>query len=177
MYETFTKDQVRFGRPHNPEFLLKPGELLDWFGEWQRIHYFEGVRENPPRAVAQLVARKPADGLSIADGTISAGGGAGITLDANALTKSSAESEVLLDGNANMKSSAGSHVLLDANALMESTAGDKVLLDGKATVSSKAVAKLEAPTSILSGGDNGSSTTKADAGGVAVTGAKISLNG
>ena len=82
--------------------------------------------------------------------SITSGGGAGITLD----------------GNADMKSKAGSHVLVDANALMESKAGDKVLLDGKATLSSNAEATLSC----------GGSTTKADASGVAVTGAKIALN-
>jgi len=59
MYETFTEEQPRFGKPRNPEFLLKPGELLEWFGDWERIHYFEGIQTDPPRAVAQLIARKP----------------------------------------------------------------------------------------------------------------------
>lgn len=59
VYETFTGEQQRFGKPRNPEFLLRPGELLKWFGDWERIHYFEGIQTDPPRAVAQLVARKP----------------------------------------------------------------------------------------------------------------------
>ncbi len=106
--------------------------------------------------------------------TINAGPGASLTLDANALLKSNPGSEVFLDGNAMMKASGGGTVLLDANALMHSKAGDKVLLDGKATMSSPGEAKVEAPTSILTGGG---ATTKADASGVAVTGPKISLNG
>lgn len=61
IYETFTTEQPRFGKPRNPEFLLRPGELLEWFGDWERIYYFEGIREEPPRAVAQLIARKPRD--------------------------------------------------------------------------------------------------------------------
>ncbi|HNU70968.1 MAG TPA: methyltransferase domain-containing protein [Thermodesulfobacteriota bacterium] len=59
IYETYTEDQAVFGRPTNPAFLLKPGELYDWFAEWNMIHYSEGVREAPLRAVAQLVCRKP----------------------------------------------------------------------------------------------------------------------
>lgn len=59
IYETFTIEQPKYGRPHNPDYLLKPGELADWFKDWQTIHYFEGLLENPPRAVAQIVCRKP----------------------------------------------------------------------------------------------------------------------
>ena len=32
IYETFARGNERFGRPHNPDFLLRPGELLDAFG-------------------------------------------------------------------------------------------------------------------------------------------------
>ena len=57
-YETFTIEQPRFGRPHNPDFLLKPGELKGWFEGWEVIHQFEGVKKNPERAIAQIVCRK-----------------------------------------------------------------------------------------------------------------------
>jgi len=59
MYETFTVEQTQFGRPCNPDFLLKAGELKAWFREWPTLHYFEGILENPERAVAQIVCRKP----------------------------------------------------------------------------------------------------------------------
>jgi tellurite methyltransferase len=59
IYETYTEEQPRFGKPHNPDFLLKPSELRDWFKDWQVIHYYEGLAEAPKRAVAQLVCRKP----------------------------------------------------------------------------------------------------------------------
>lgn len=59
IYETFTIDQARYGRPRNPDFLLKPGELADWFQDWQVIHVFGGLLEAPIRAVAQIVCRKP----------------------------------------------------------------------------------------------------------------------
>jgi SAM-dependent methyltransferase len=58
VYETFTVEQRRFGKPGNPNFLLNPGELLQTFEDWQVMHYFEGIRENPTRAVAQIVCRK-----------------------------------------------------------------------------------------------------------------------
>ena len=59
LYETFTTEQAQFGRPKNPEHLLKPGELFLWFQGWEIIHSFEGIKENPQRAIAQLVCRKP----------------------------------------------------------------------------------------------------------------------
>jgi SAM-dependent methyltransferase len=60
VYETFTEDQPRFGRPRNPDHLLRPGELSGWFRDWEILHAFEGVLNDPPRAVARLVCRKPA---------------------------------------------------------------------------------------------------------------------
>ena len=57
--ETFTIEQPPFGKPRNPDFLLKPGELHGWFQDWEIIHSFEGILENPKRAVAQIVCRKP----------------------------------------------------------------------------------------------------------------------
>ncbi len=59
IYETFTREQSQYGRPHNPDYLLQPGELAAWFDDWQIIHYFEGVLEDPRRATAQIVCRKP----------------------------------------------------------------------------------------------------------------------
>lgn len=59
IYETFTVDQARYGKPTNPDYLLKPGELRQWFANWLIIHYSEGIQPDPERAVAQLVCRKP----------------------------------------------------------------------------------------------------------------------
>lgn len=58
-YETFTTAQREFGRPSNPDFLLRPGELREYFVDWELLQYFEGERDNPKRAVASLIARKP----------------------------------------------------------------------------------------------------------------------
>lgn len=64
LYETFTLDQANHGRPKNPAFLLRPGELLQTFSDWAILHYFEGAVENEAgtgsKAIAQLAAQKPA---------------------------------------------------------------------------------------------------------------------
>lgn len=59
IYETFTLENKAFGRPNNPDFLLKPLELTHWFNDWETLHYFEGVLSFPDRAVAQIVCQKP----------------------------------------------------------------------------------------------------------------------
>lgn len=59
IYETFTAEQRRFGKPRNPDYLLKSGELGQMFADWQVIFHFEGIKDNPTRAVAQIVCRKP----------------------------------------------------------------------------------------------------------------------
>ena len=61
IYETFTSEQPKYGKPHNPDYLLQPGELAGWFEDWQTIHYFEGLLEGPRRAMAQIVCRKPGE--------------------------------------------------------------------------------------------------------------------
>ena len=42
VYETYTVDQPRFGKPKNPEYLLKYNELLDMFREFTRGRRFSG---------------------------------------------------------------------------------------------------------------------------------------
>lgn len=59
IYETYTQAQARFGKPCNPNHLLEGGELYSYFNDWHIFHYFEGMEDNPPRAIAQLVCRKP----------------------------------------------------------------------------------------------------------------------
>ncbi len=64
IYETFTVDQPAFGRPNNPDYLLRPGELRGYFPGWEILHWFEGVKSGDTgvgqQAVAQIVARKSA---------------------------------------------------------------------------------------------------------------------
>ena len=59
IYETYTSQQILYGRPYNPDHLLEPAELFNWFKDWEVIHYFEGILEHPRRSIAQLVCRKP----------------------------------------------------------------------------------------------------------------------
>jgi tellurite methyltransferase len=59
LYETFTAGQAAIGRPSNPDYLLQPGELRDWFADWEVLHYFEGVGGEPRKFYASLAARKP----------------------------------------------------------------------------------------------------------------------
>lgn len=72
IYETFAIGQERFGRPSNPAFLLRPGELLD-FAQRTGLHvmaYEDGLTAAPRMArVQRLVALRmplPADGLALA---------------------------------------------------------------------------------------------------------------
>jgi SAM-dependent methyltransferase len=59
IYETFTEQQTLFGKPKNPDHLLRQGELLSWFRDWEILYSFEGIVGEPQKAVAQLVSRKP----------------------------------------------------------------------------------------------------------------------
>lgn len=49
IYETFAAGNARFGRPSNPHFLLKPGELLQVVQPQLRVIAFEDVYEDQPR--------------------------------------------------------------------------------------------------------------------------------
>ena len=71
VYETYTVNQPRFGRPTNPHFLLQAGELEDIFHGWEILHSFEGpsVSESSgqQQAIAQIVARRPIEVASKSD--------------------------------------------------------------------------------------------------------------
>jgi len=57
VYETYTVDQIQFGKPKNPDFLLKPNELLNLFRDFHIIKYHEGIFEDK-KALAGIIARK-----------------------------------------------------------------------------------------------------------------------
>lgn len=59
VYETFTIEQAALGKPSNPDYLLKPGELPELFPGWEVLHYDEGERSDPRRYTARLAAQKP----------------------------------------------------------------------------------------------------------------------
>lgn len=65
LYETFAVGHERFGRPRNPDFLLRPGELLDAVrGALDVLEYEHGEVGDPPNAVRQrlLAVRASAAG-------------------------------------------------------------------------------------------------------------------
>lgn len=56
IYETFALGNERFGRPTNPEFLLRPGELLEAVaGRLQVVAYEHGEVQTPRPAVVQRI--------------------------------------------------------------------------------------------------------------------------
>jgi tellurite methyltransferase len=57
VYETFIIDQVQFGKPQNPDYLLRHNELLHTFRDFRVLRYREGIVEGR-RAVASILAQK-----------------------------------------------------------------------------------------------------------------------
>jgi SAM-dependent methyltransferase len=56
IYETFALGNEKLGRPSNPEFLLRPGELLQWVqGSLQVLAFEQGRVESPKPAVIQRI--------------------------------------------------------------------------------------------------------------------------
>jgi len=53
IYETFMTGNEKFGRPSNPAFLLKPGELLEAFSGLTPIAFEQGYVERPKPAMIQ----------------------------------------------------------------------------------------------------------------------------
>src|SRR5204862_6215900 len=56
IYETFARGNERFGRPHNPDFLLRPGDLLEAFAMLTVIAFEQGEVSVPRPAVIQRIA-------------------------------------------------------------------------------------------------------------------------
>ena len=56
IYETFAIGNERFGRPRNPDFLLRAGELLEAFARLTVIAFEEGEVTRPRPAVIQRIA-------------------------------------------------------------------------------------------------------------------------
>jgi hypothetical protein len=55
IYETFMVGNERYGRPSNPNFLLRPGELLEAFGTLTVAAFEQGVVERPKKALVQRI--------------------------------------------------------------------------------------------------------------------------
>ncbi len=57
LYETYIIDQKQWGKPSNPQHLLRHNELLELFGGFRCLRYREGVLK-PRHAIASIVAVK-----------------------------------------------------------------------------------------------------------------------
>jgi SAM-dependent methyltransferase len=63
IYETFMLGNERFGKPSNPQFLLRPGELLDAFADLTVEGFEEGeVRDPKPAMIQRLCAVRAGKG-------------------------------------------------------------------------------------------------------------------
>ena len=63
IYETFMLGNERFGKPSNPAFLLRPGELLEAFKELSLEGFEEGeVAEPKPAMIQRLCAVRAGKG-------------------------------------------------------------------------------------------------------------------
>jgi SAM-dependent methyltransferase len=58
IYETFALGNEAFGKPSNPAFLLRPGELLEACRELQVVAYEDGLLDGPPRRIQRITARR-----------------------------------------------------------------------------------------------------------------------
>jgi SAM-dependent methyltransferase len=56
IYETFAVGNERFGRPRNPEFLLRPGELIAAFSSLSILAFEAGEVSLPRPSVVQRIA-------------------------------------------------------------------------------------------------------------------------
>ncbi len=72
IYETYMQGQEEFGRPSNPDFLLRPGELLERLTEDFSVVAFEQGRVNmpAPAVMQRLCAVKGRNVFSIPQQTV-----------------------------------------------------------------------------------------------------------
>ncbi len=65
IYETFMAGNERYGRPANPDFLLRPGELLQGFGALAVVAFEQGLVARPKTAVVQRICAVRGDAGSV----------------------------------------------------------------------------------------------------------------
>jgi len=56
IYETFAQGHETVGKPSNPDFLLRPNELLTAFKSLRIIAFEDGFLDHPPRFVQRIAA-------------------------------------------------------------------------------------------------------------------------
>ena len=59
LYETFAIGNAAYGRPSRADFLLQPGELIETCRGWSIVAYENGLRDNPPRCIQRIAAKRP----------------------------------------------------------------------------------------------------------------------
>lgn len=59
LYESFALGQEKLGKPSNPEFLLRPGELLASVPGLHVLGFEDGLAENPLRRTQRVAAWRP----------------------------------------------------------------------------------------------------------------------
>ena len=59
IYETFSQEHKTVGKPSNPEFLLRPNELLTAFKSMHVVAFEDGFLDHPPRFVQRIAAVRP----------------------------------------------------------------------------------------------------------------------
>jgi len=61
VYETFARGNERFGRPRSPDFLLRPRELVEAFGQLRILAFEDGFVAAPHPALVQRIAAVKAE--------------------------------------------------------------------------------------------------------------------
>lgn len=59
IYETFALGNAQFGKPSRPDYLLRPGELLDVCRDLHIVAYENGYLAQPARLVQRIAALRP----------------------------------------------------------------------------------------------------------------------
>ena len=65
IYETFMIGNERYGKPSNPQFLLRPGELLQAFAALTVAGFEQGIVERPKKALVQRLCAVRGDAGSV----------------------------------------------------------------------------------------------------------------
>jgi SAM-dependent methyltransferase len=66
IYETFAAGNETVGKPSRPDFLLRPGELLQACRSLRIVAYEDGFLDSPPRFVQRIAAVRAAQGEPLA---------------------------------------------------------------------------------------------------------------
>lgn len=62
IYETFAAGNETVGKPSRPDFLLRPGELLEACKDLRVVAYEDGFLDQPERFVQRIAAVRPGSG-------------------------------------------------------------------------------------------------------------------